>query len=530
MPFYLTLSEITMKASSIKEKIIFPTALCFALGLLTFTPLTIADQLYNDDLIIKGSLCVGLDCVNGESFNFDTIRLKENNVRIRFIDSSSTSSFPSNDWEITANESSNGGLNRFYIQDITGSTVPFSIMAGAPNNGFYMLTDGRIGLGTNTPAVELQIKDGNSPTMRLEQDGSSGFTAQSWDVAGNETNFFIRDATNSGKIPFKIVPNAPNNSLYIAADGDIGFETSTPDGIFDIAHPNDANNHAVLVSPVGNFGINIDNGFVPNSLFEIQSTGGVTEFSVASNGDTAINGTATITGNTTVTGNTTFNSNVYVNSAGRIGINSNDFSDVLGVTPLLKIESGTAHAGLTFNNTDANYTSGLFFLKNNAMQWYISSRNDFSSGNGALFFIDSSATAPTLALFQNQTIGLGGIQTADASKVINHSNGAYLSSGGVWTNNSSRAAKKDIVDLSLSVAKKALEQLAPVTYEYITEPGETYAGFIAEDVPEIVATNDKKNISSMDVVAVLTKVVQDQQRTIESLTHRLKKLEKVKEQ
>ena len=35
------------------------------------TPL---DQVILDDLIVDGSACIGLDCVNGESFGFDTIR------------------------------------------------------------------------------------------------------------------------------------------------------------------------------------------------------------------------------------------------------------------------------------------------------------------------------------------------------------------------------------------------------------------------------------------------------------------------
>ena len=51
-------------------------------------------------------------------------------------------------------------------------------------------------------------------------------------------------------------------------------------------------------------------------------------------------------------------------------------------------------------------------------------------------------------------------------------------------------------------------------------------GFIAEDVPDLVATNDHKHMSPTDVVAVLTKVVKDQQKTIEELSARLADLEK----
>ena len=63
----------------------------------------------NDDLIVDGSACIGFDCVNGESFGFDTIRLKENNLRIKFDDTSVAASFPRTDWQLTANASANGG-------------------------------------------------------------------------------------------------------------------------------------------------------------------------------------------------------------------------------------------------------------------------------------------------------------------------------------------------------------------------------------------------------------------------------------
>jgi len=243
-----------------------------------------ADQVTVDDIIIQGSACIGLDCNNGESFGFDTIRMKENNVRIKAVDTSSSSSFPSTDWQLTFNESNNGGLNKFSIEDVDSNKVPFTIIGGAPSNSIYVKSNGFVGFNTSAPAVNLHVKYGNSPSLRLEQDGTSGFSSQVWDVAGNETNFFIRDATNSSKIPFKIVPNAPNNSLYIAADGDIGFETSSPDGQFDVAHSSNANNHAFLIDPSSNVGVNIDNGYMPQGLFDVQTTGGQSRLTVASDG------------------------------------------------------------------------------------------------------------------------------------------------------------------------------------------------------------------------------------------------------
>lgn len=177
------------------------------------------DQVFNDDLIVRGSGCFGQDCVNGENFGFDTVRLKENNLRLHFDDTSNSGSFPSNDWRITINDSANGGQSFFSIDDATGGRSPLRIRAGAPNWSIYVASSGNVGFGTDTPVVEMHASDGDSPTLRLEQSGASGFTPQTWDVAGNEANFFVRDVTNASRIPFKIRPNSPTDLLVLNTQG-----------------------------------------------------------------------------------------------------------------------------------------------------------------------------------------------------------------------------------------------------------------------------------------------------------------------
>jgi hypothetical protein len=210
----------------------FVAATTTALGTLLGSPAL--GQLFNTDVIVQGSLCVGIDCVNGENFGYDTLRLKENNVRIKFEDTSGTGTFPTNDWELTANDSSNGGAERFSITDITAGRAPFTVAAGADANSLYVGSNGNVGMRTGNPAMHLHIVDGNSPTVRLEQDGSDGFGAQIWDIAGNETNFFIRDVTNASRLFFRSTPGAPENSIFIAADGDIGLGTNTPNGALHV--------------------------------------------------------------------------------------------------------------------------------------------------------------------------------------------------------------------------------------------------------------------------------------------------------
>ncbi len=179
------------------------------------------DQVFVDDMIIDGSLCVGQDCVNGESFGFDTGRFKENNLRIHFNDTSASASFPSNDWRISINDSTNGGSSFFGIDDATAGIRPFQIQAGAQNNAFMIAASSNVGFGTSTPSKTIHVANNDTPTLRLEQDGAGGFSPQTWDIGGNEANFFIKDVSNSSAIPFKIAIGAPANSFCIAADGNI---------------------------------------------------------------------------------------------------------------------------------------------------------------------------------------------------------------------------------------------------------------------------------------------------------------------
>ena len=99
--------------------------------------------------------------------------------------------------------------------------------------------------------------------------------------------------------------------------------------------------------------------------------------------------------------------------------------------------------------------------------------------------------------------------------------GAYVSAGGVWTNSSSRERKENIDSLTIEDALAALAELEPVRFNYRSDDSETYVGFIAEDVPALVASEDRASLSPMDIVAVLTRVIQEQQARIEALEKRL---------
>jgi hypothetical protein len=126
--------------------------------------------------------------------------------------------------------------------------------------------------------------------------------------------------------------------------------------------------------------------------------------------------------------------------------------------------------------------------------------------------------------FTGGNIGIG---TTTPAYPLHMGSGAHVTVGGVWTDASSRALKEAIRPLTLTDAERALAALQPVRYVYKADPTDAHVGFIAEDVPELVATPDRKSLAPMDIVAVLTKVLQDQQATINDLKATVSELKAV---
>ena len=198
------------------------------------------DFVIADDLIVQGSACVGLDCVDGESFGFDTIRVKENNTRIQYDDTSVSAGFATNNWQIRANAQGSGGGSflAFVDQGATGNsetgTIVFEVDAGAPANSLRVSSSGNVGIGTATPVLDVHANTTDTPAIRLEQNNSGGFTAQTWDIGANEANFFVRDVTGGSRLSLRIRPGAPTSSVDIAANGNVGVGTGSPNARIDL--------------------------------------------------------------------------------------------------------------------------------------------------------------------------------------------------------------------------------------------------------------------------------------------------------
>lgn len=398
------------------------------------------DQVIPDDLIVQSSTCTGFDCVDGESFGFDTFRLKENNLRIHFEDTSSSAGYPANDWRIVANDSASGGANKFVIEDSTAARNPMTIEAAAPANSLYVKSTGKIGIQQSNPSLDVHVTTGDTPAFRLEQTNAGGFTAQTWDIGANEANFFVRDLTGGSRLPFRIRPGAPTSSVDIAANGWVGI------------------------------------GGTPTTSFTLT-------------------------------------------------------------TPLQITSSNSLGSIVRLYNSDATYEMGGFWMPNTATTggWLMGTNNygalalAYGSGaneNSAL--LDAKDSGSGIYITTAGNIGVGGLSTP--TNPIEHTSGARLTAAGAWTSASSCEIKEDIYDISPEEAHAALSRLEPVHFKYKVDPADPQVGFIAEDVPEIVATSDRRGLNSLEIVAVLTKVVQEQQKTIDQLNQRLEQIEKTKQQ
>jgi hypothetical protein len=122
------------------------------------------------------------------------------------------------------------------------------------------------------------------------------------------------------------------------------------------------------------------------------------------------------------------------------------------------------------------------------------------------------------------TGGNVGIGTRQPTERLHVQGNAFVS--GNLELGSSREYKENIQPLEDKEAMDTLKALRPVRFHYKIDPAEESVGFIAEEVPDLVATNSRKTLSPMDVVAVLTKVIQEQQRAIEELSRKVVDLQK----
>jgi hypothetical protein len=319
--------------------------------------------------------------------------------------------------------------------------------------------------------------------------------------------FALWNLTNNA-IPFTITGGAPSASIFVDVLGRVGLGTSTPARRLHIKNdqPIIRLEQIIQGSPVRAWDLrNYGQGF---SIFD--ATAGSDSFLIKSGappGSIAIDGDGDV-------GLGTFFPESPLHLVGGLGEDA-----YIGIGP--NPDGNPAdQSALNVGYGGASFGRAAGFLN-------VRPDSGSTAPNPSLRFL--VANTQRMILDNEGFIGLG---VANPANPIEHSSGAVLTAGGAWQSVSSRAAKHDIRPLEPAAALAALHGLEPVRFYYQAEPSDEYVGFVAEDVPDLVATADRQRLGPLDIVAVLTKVVQQQQAamnrqqtTIDALAERLGELE-----
>jgi hypothetical protein len=198
--------------------------------------------------------------------------------------------------------------------------------------------------------------------------------------------------------------------------------------------------------------------------------------------------------------------------------------------------SNAGNAGFDIKNTNATFAASLTVGTAGNPNFYANwlgagnSKDDMSKVSWGMRLGVTDDKFHVLRLPAGQATGFSDVLVINANGSITSSTGATLTAGGVWQSVSSRELKENITALSAEEANNTLAGLNAVKYNYKVDKDEAHVGFIAEDVPELVAAKDRKTLSPLDIVAVLTKVVQEQKETLDAKSEIIEKQQKTLEE
>jgi hypothetical protein len=211
--------------------------------------------------------------------------------------------------------------------------------------------------------LDLHITTSDTPAHRLEQTNAGGFSAQTWDVAGNEANFFVRDVTSGSLLPFRIRPGAPTSSIDVSAAGNVGIGTASPAS--KLHSVVSSNNTSVTSIPADGVGLFLTNSDTTANNLSVIALGN------AAPAGQAVIGVVNLGSTGTAGGHLFFNTRaaagslaerMRITSAGLVGIGTSAPTDTLSVNGTASKPGGGSWAVFSderLKNIKGRFDSGL---------------------------------------------------------------------------------------------------------------------------------------------------------------------------
>ena len=480
-----------------------------------------------------------------------------------------------------------GGHAGQYLANNSGGNTFIGNYSGVSESSSATIIENSIAIGAYaTVTTSNTIQLGNDSVTLVNTAGTVSATAFRGDgsLLTNLDSAISSSTHLDENYNVSVGTSFPNNSTgrdNTAVGHNTMFSNTTGDG-------NSAFGYSALASNTGDSNSAFGNNTMANNTTGLDNSafgGGALQFNTTGNNNTAV-------GHRSLQNNTTGEANTAVGNNAMESITTGRDNTAVGYNAMQNNTIGNYNiafgtSALHNNRQGQNNTAiGMFSLQNNldtgdnaALGWGALMNTTSSYGNTALgahagqylatssnnnTFIgnysgvsesssatiienstalgaDATVTTSNTMVFGNENVnfwsfGRTSNEIGKAFQVGDDStngNGAYLTSGGVWTNASSIDFKTDIRRLSSSDLLSSINQLLVAKWRY-KDTNEYHIGPFAEQFKKIFSLgveNDDKHISTMDIAGVsiigiqeLTSLVSELQSENKELTQEINEL------